>query len=260
MVDACKQKYQNADKWGRIQLASDIVTAWRSQYPTGRFLTKSEPHKEDSRWHDIGNRAAVRKVSRLLGEKRDLPVMSLQSSGPWQHQAGYANEKAFPGLDSNMSLTQQMFWNYRICSGQRAPNPGQSVLPEAGDHDWEEERNNELCKKWPILNKHAMEEQLRKKRRRLSKQFLAKLDIPSTEQPFPVTTTGSSVISNDRVDRGETETYKKSLMNDSLGSFSESSSGERFCQGNNAESRQDTFHTLMIDKPLEQELRNRRRI
>eukprot|EP00977_Amphora_coffeiformis_P024058 scaffold14974_cov195-Amphora_coffeaeformis.AAC.65 len=59
-------RFLNASKSDRHGIAIEVVRLWREMIPPGRFLTQ---HKDD-KWFDIGEDAAVLKVTKALSETR----------------------------------------------------------------------------------------------------------------------------------------------------------------------------------------------
>jgi hypothetical protein len=55
----------NQKKNEKSALAVKIVSAWRKQYPPGRFLQRDEKGK----WYDVGDKKAREKTSQALREK-----------------------------------------------------------------------------------------------------------------------------------------------------------------------------------------------
>ena len=104
LIDSCKPRYDEATKFERSQLAANIVTMWRSQTPTGRFLTKTDPLKADSLWEDIGNKAALKKVSQTLRERRSFPMLSGFVQG---HSSLKATQEPQPIVDAIITSAQE---------------------------------------------------------------------------------------------------------------------------------------------------------
>lgn len=68
-VNQYKQRYQAASREERQTVVQEIIDAWRSQDPPGRFLTRSNPSGSDRcLWHDVGNEMAFKKTIKVLGE------------------------------------------------------------------------------------------------------------------------------------------------------------------------------------------------
>lgn len=68
-VNQYKQRYQAASREERQAVVQEIIDAWRSQDPPGRFLTRSNPSGSDRcLWHDVGNEMAFKKTIKVLGE------------------------------------------------------------------------------------------------------------------------------------------------------------------------------------------------
>ena len=71
-------------RYGKLQVAAEVVKLWRSQSPAGRFLTMTNPsQRDDTAWHDIGDKEAIKKTSQCLRERippnqkaRTLPTVS----------------------------------------------------------------------------------------------------------------------------------------------------------------------------------------
>lgn len=71
LVEKYRDKYVVSSRYEKAQITGDIVRMWRSQTPPGRFLIMTDPSKRDSsRWHDIGDLAANKKVAQSLREKK----------------------------------------------------------------------------------------------------------------------------------------------------------------------------------------------
>jgi hypothetical protein len=85
LVDSYRPLFQQASsKRVRMDIANGVLAIWRGQNPIGRFLTKTEPLKDDSPWEDIGNRAALKKISQALRERRGYPMVA--ACQPGYHQ------------------------------------------------------------------------------------------------------------------------------------------------------------------------------
>lgn len=71
LVEKYRDKYVVSSRYEKAQVTGDIVRMWRAQTPPGRFLIMTDPSKRDSsRWHDIGDLAANKKVAQSLREKK----------------------------------------------------------------------------------------------------------------------------------------------------------------------------------------------
>lgn len=70
MVEKFKTKYATVSRYEKAKVIAEVVRMWRSQSPPGRFLIISDPSKgESSKWHDIGDNAASKKVAQCLRER-----------------------------------------------------------------------------------------------------------------------------------------------------------------------------------------------
>ena len=57
-------------RYGKLQVAAEVVKLWRSQSPAGRFLAMTTPtQRDDTTWHDIGDKEAIKKTSQCLRER-----------------------------------------------------------------------------------------------------------------------------------------------------------------------------------------------
>ncbi|KAL7459961.1 hypothetical protein ACHAWC_011845 [Mediolabrus comicus] len=66
MVDEKKEKYLSSKRLDKPLVAMEIINAWRSLDPPGRFLKQDERTKL---WSDVGDRKAREKTSQALREK-----------------------------------------------------------------------------------------------------------------------------------------------------------------------------------------------
>lgn len=69
IVEGRKVDYVNSKRLDKPLVALQIIRAWRSQKPPGRFLKLDE---KTSLWHDVGNKKAREKTSQALREKAPL--------------------------------------------------------------------------------------------------------------------------------------------------------------------------------------------
>ncbi|CAB9519415.1 Transcriptional regulator [Seminavis robusta] len=70
MVENYKDRYAQASKLDKPKVADDVVRHWREKNPSGRFLTLTDPEEGTmSKWHDVGDVRARRKVAQALREK-----------------------------------------------------------------------------------------------------------------------------------------------------------------------------------------------
>lgn len=66
LVEKFKSNYVHASRYEKAQVTADVVRMWRTQSPPGRFLIMTDPSKGDaSRWHDIGDKGATKKVAQV---------------------------------------------------------------------------------------------------------------------------------------------------------------------------------------------------
>ena len=66
MVEGRKVDYVNSKRLDKPLVALEIIKAWRSQKPPGRFLKLDE---RTSLWYDVGDKKAREKTSQALREK-----------------------------------------------------------------------------------------------------------------------------------------------------------------------------------------------
>lgn len=67
LVEDHKDKYYGAPRSSKSSVVAEVVRKWRSMDPPGRFLTRTHPGSgEDSSWHDVGDRRALKKSSHSL--------------------------------------------------------------------------------------------------------------------------------------------------------------------------------------------------
>lgn len=64
-----RQRYKLASKGNKPRIASEVVAAWKSLDPPGRFLARRDPSSHDSLWYDVGEQLAVKRTIKTLGEK-----------------------------------------------------------------------------------------------------------------------------------------------------------------------------------------------
>jgi len=84
LVNQYKDHYMELSRYGKLQVAVEVVRLWRSQNPPGRFLAMTNPkERENIKWHDIGDKEAIRKTSQCLRERipanqkaRTLPTVT----------------------------------------------------------------------------------------------------------------------------------------------------------------------------------------
>ena len=70
LVNQYKDYYMGLSRYGKLQVAGEVVKLWRNQSPSGRFLAMTDPTKrENTSWHDIGDKEAVKKTSQCLRER-----------------------------------------------------------------------------------------------------------------------------------------------------------------------------------------------
>ncbi|CAB9515284.1 expressed unknown protein [Seminavis robusta] len=70
LVNQYKEFYLGLSRCGKLQVAAEVVRLWRAQTPAGRFLAMTDPsQKEQSTWHDIGDKEALKKTTQCLRER-----------------------------------------------------------------------------------------------------------------------------------------------------------------------------------------------
>lgn len=70
LVEQFKSKYTTASRYEKAKAIAEVVRIWRSQSPPGRFLIVTDPSMGDSsKWHDVGDNAASKKVAQCLRER-----------------------------------------------------------------------------------------------------------------------------------------------------------------------------------------------
>ena len=69
MVEDRKLEYVNSKRLDKPLVALEIIRAWRSQLPPGRFLKLDE---KTGLWNDVGDKKAREKTSQALREKAPL--------------------------------------------------------------------------------------------------------------------------------------------------------------------------------------------
>lgn len=68
LVSKYKDYYAGLSRFGKLQVAAEVVKLWREQ--GGRFLAMTDPSKrENSTWYDIGDKEAIKKTSQCLRER-----------------------------------------------------------------------------------------------------------------------------------------------------------------------------------------------
>ena len=66
MVSKYKDYYMGLSRYGKLQVAAEVVKMWRSQSPAGRFLAMTNPNdRENTAWHDIGKRYTAAALGRM---------------------------------------------------------------------------------------------------------------------------------------------------------------------------------------------------
>jgi len=97
-ADEYADRYQNASRKQKAIVVRDLVHCWRRKTPSGRFLTRTDPAKgDDSRWHDVGHDAAMKKAAKILSERcSERRAAASQKERPQKRQAEFPNSMPSP--------------------------------------------------------------------------------------------------------------------------------------------------------------------
>mgnify|MGYP005847332587 CR=1 FL=1 len=67
LVEDHKNTYYAAPRANKSRVVAEVVRKWRAMSPPGRFLTRTHPAwGDESPWHDVGDRRALKKASHSL--------------------------------------------------------------------------------------------------------------------------------------------------------------------------------------------------
>ena len=81
MVEKFKAKYSTSSRYEKARVIAEVVRLWRNQSPPGRFLIITDPTQGDaSKWHDIGDHAASKKVAQSLRERNPKAEYSVAAA------------------------------------------------------------------------------------------------------------------------------------------------------------------------------------
>jgi len=53
LVEQYKTRYSEASRFGKSQVAAEVVAEWRKLQPKGRFLTRTDPAKVRQQWRSF---------------------------------------------------------------------------------------------------------------------------------------------------------------------------------------------------------------
>lgn len=115
LVSKYKDYYMGLSRYGKLQVAAEVVKLWRSQTPAGRFLAMTDPsNRENTTWHDIGDKEAIKKTSQCLRERipphqkaRTLDMVTKKVK-TIENPRNRTNSVASQEHDSNPRMTQQL--------------------------------------------------------------------------------------------------------------------------------------------------------
>ena len=88
LVEDHKSQYYAPPRSSKSRVVSEVVKKWRNMNPPGRFLTRAQPGSgEESSWHDVGDRRALKKASHSLRDSvRCISIEKKQREEDEKHQ------------------------------------------------------------------------------------------------------------------------------------------------------------------------------